>query len=79
MQLSARAALLEQLGNTSATDATGIHYKINFQFDTTAFTVMASSKGRRLPFDPCQIDLPSIPALVAFCYRQWYWRESYPS
>ncbi len=51
-QMSACAALLEQLGNTSATDATGIHYKIKFQYNTTAFTVMASSKGGRLPYDP---------------------------
>ena len=56
-QLSVCAALLEQLGNVSATDATGIHYKIKFQYDTTAFTVMASSKGGCLPFDPRQIDL----------------------
>jgi hypothetical protein len=28
--------------------------------------VMASSKSGCLPFDPHQIDLPSIPALVAF-------------
>jgi hypothetical protein len=27
---------------------------------------MASSKGGCLPFDPCLLDLPSIPALVAF-------------
>jgi hypothetical protein len=47
-------------------EATGIHYKIEFHYDTTAFTVMASSKGGCLPFDPRQIDLPSIPALVAF-------------
>jgi hypothetical protein len=66
MQLSACAALLEQLGNTSATDAMGLHYKIKFQHDTTAFTVMASSMGGHLPFDPHQIDLPLIPALVAF-------------
>jgi hypothetical protein len=65
-QLSACAALLEQLVYTSATDATGIHYEIKFQYNTTAFTVMASSKGGCLPFDPRQIDLPSIPALVAF-------------
>ncbi len=32
----------------------------------SAFTVMASSKGGRPPFDPRRIDLPSIPALVAF-------------
>ena len=30
--------------------------------------VMASSKGGCLLFDPQQIDLPSIPALVAFYY-----------
>jgi hypothetical protein len=68
MQLSACAALLERLGNTSATDITSIHYKIEFQYNTTAFMVMASSKGGRLPFDPHQIDLPLIPALVAFYY-----------
>jgi hypothetical protein len=44
-QLSAYAALLEQLGCTSATDATGIQYEIEFLYDTTAFMVMASSKG----------------------------------
>jgi hypothetical protein len=66
MQLSVCAALLEQLGRTSATDATGIHYEIEFQYNTTAFTVMASSKGGYLPYDPHRIDLPSIPALVAF-------------
>ncbi len=32
----------------------------------SAFTVTASSKGGRPPFDPRRIDLPSIPALVAF-------------
>jgi hypothetical protein len=52
MQLSVCAALLERLGNTSAKDAMGIHYEIKFQNDTTAFMVMASSKGGRLPFDP---------------------------
>ncbi len=51
-QLSVNAALLEQLGITSAMDATGMHYKIEFQYNTTAFMVMASSKGGRLPFDP---------------------------
>jgi hypothetical protein len=66
MQPSVCAALLKQLGRTSATDATGEQYKIEFQYDTTAFTVMASSKGGCLPFDPHRIDLPSIPALVAF-------------
>ncbi len=40
------------LGNTSTTDATGTQYKIEFQYDTTALTVMAFSKGGRLPFDP---------------------------
>jgi hypothetical protein len=53
VQLSACAALLERLGHTSAMDATGTHYEIEFQYDTTAFTVMASSKGGPLPFDPC--------------------------
>ncbi len=65
-QLSACAALLERLGNTRALDAMGLQYKIEFQYDTIAFMVMASSKGGHLPFDPHQIDLPSIPALVAF-------------
>ncbi len=65
-QLSACAALLECLGNTRATDAMGLQYKIKFQYNTTAFMVMDSSKGGCLPFDPCQIDLPLIPALVAF-------------
>jgi hypothetical protein len=65
MQHSACAALLERLGNTRAMDAMGTQYKIEFQYDTTAFTVRASSKGGRLCFDPHQIDLPSIPALVA--------------
>jgi hypothetical protein len=64
-QLSACASLLERLGNTRATDATGLQYKIEFQYNTTAFTVMASSKGGHLPFDPSRINLPSIPALVA--------------
>jgi hypothetical protein len=52
-QHSARAALLERLGNTRTKDATGAQNKIKFQYDTTAFMVMASSKGGRLPFDPC--------------------------
>ncbi len=65
MQHSACTALLERLGYTRATDATGTQYKIEFQYNTTVFTVMASSKGGRLPFDPHQIDLPSIPMLVA--------------
>jgi hypothetical protein len=52
-QLSACAVLLERLGNTSATDAMSIQHKIKFHYDTTAFTVMASSKGGCLPFDPC--------------------------
>ncbi len=50
-QLSACAALLERLGNTSAMDTMGIQYMIKFQYTTTAFMVMASSKGRHLPFD----------------------------
>jgi hypothetical protein len=66
MQHSACTALLERLGDTRATDSTGTQYKIKFQYDTTAFTVMASSKVGCLPFDTCQIDLPSIPVLVAF-------------
>ncbi len=51
-QSSACAALLKQLGRTSATDAMGEQYEIEFQYDTTAFTVMDSSKGECLPFDP---------------------------
>jgi hypothetical protein len=46
MQASACAALLEHLGHTSK------QCKIEFQYNTTAFTVMASSKGGHLPFDP---------------------------
>jgi hypothetical protein len=65
MQSSVWAALLKQLGCTSATDNTSEQYKIEFQYNTTALMAMASSKGGRLPFDPCQIDLPSILALVA--------------
>jgi hypothetical protein len=34
----------------------------------SAFTVTASSKGGRPPFDTRRIDLPSIPALVALYY-----------
>jgi hypothetical protein len=49
---SACAALFEHLGHTSTTDATGEQYEIEFQYDTTAFMVMASSKSGRLPFDP---------------------------
>jgi hypothetical protein len=52
MQSSVCATLLKQLGHTRATDATGEQYKIEFQYDTTAFAVMASSKGGHLPFDP---------------------------
>jgi hypothetical protein len=52
MQMSACAALLERLCHTSAMEATGIQCKIEFQYNTTAFTVMASSKGGHLPFDP---------------------------
>jgi hypothetical protein len=51
-QHSACAALLECLGNTITTDATGAQNKIKFQYNTAAFMVMASSKGGRLPFDP---------------------------
>jgi hypothetical protein len=53
MQHSACAALLERLGNMKATNTTGTQYKIEFQYDTTLFTVMASSKGGCLSFDPC--------------------------
>ncbi len=63
-QLSVCAALLERLGNTRAMDTMGPQYKIKFQYDTSVFTVMASSG--HLPFDPHQVDLPSIPTLVAF-------------
>jgi hypothetical protein len=66
MQHSACAALLERLGNTSAMDATGTQYKIEFQVDTTVFRAMASSKDGCLPFDLRQIGLPAMPALVAF-------------
>jgi hypothetical protein len=65
-QHSACAALLECLGNTRTTDAMGTQYKIEFQYNTTAFTVTASSKGGCHPFDPHRINLPSIPVLVAF-------------
>jgi hypothetical protein len=66
MQYPACAALLEHPSNTRATDAMGTQYKIKFQYNTTAFTVAAFSKGERLPVDPRWIDLPSILALVAF-------------
>ncbi len=52
-QHSVCAALLERLGNMRATDVTGTQYKIEFQYNTTAFVVAASSKGGCLPFDPC--------------------------
>ncbi len=60
------AALKERLSSTRVTDEAGEQYDIVLQYGNTAFTVMASSKGGRLPFDPRWIDLPSIPALVAF-------------
>ncbi len=66
MQHSACAALLECLSKTRATHATGTQYKIKFQYNTTAFMVTASSKGGCHLFDPCRINLLSIPALVAF-------------
>jgi hypothetical protein len=47
-------------------DTMGINYEIEFQYNTTEFAVMASSKGGHLPFDSHQIDLLPIPALVAF-------------
>ena len=52
-QHSACTALLERLGNMRAMDTMGTQYKIEFQYNTTAFTVIVSSKGGRLPFDPC--------------------------
>jgi hypothetical protein len=58
--------LQERLSTTRVTNDTGNQYDVVFQYANTAFTVTASSKGGRLPFDPRQIDLPSIPVLVAF-------------
>jgi hypothetical protein len=63
---SVRAALQERLGSTRVTDEAGEQYNIVLQYGNTAFTVTASSKGGRLSFGPRRIDLPSIPALVAF-------------
>ena len=63
---SVRAALQEHLGSTRVTDEAGEQYDIVLQYGNTAFTVTASSKGGRLSFGPRRIDLPSIPALVAF-------------
>ena len=63
---SACAALQECLSTTRVTNDTNDQYNVVFQYTNTAFTVTASSKGGRLPFDPQRIDLPSIPALVAF-------------
>ncbi len=60
------AALQEHLSSTRVTDEAEEQYDIVLQYGNTAFTVMASSKGGRLPFDLQRIDLPSIPALVAF-------------
>jgi hypothetical protein len=60
------AALQERLSSTRVTDEAGEQYDIVLQYDNTAFTVTASSKGGRLPFDLRRIDLPSIPVLVAF-------------
>jgi hypothetical protein len=60
------AALQERRSSTRVTDEAGEQYDIVLQYGNTAFTVTASSKGGHLPFDPRRIDLPSIPALVAF-------------
>jgi hypothetical protein len=60
------AALQEHLRFTRVTDEAGEQYDIVLQYGNTAFTVTAYSKGGRLSFDPQRIDLPSIPALVAF-------------
>jgi hypothetical protein len=60
------AALQEHRSSTKVTNEAGEQYDIVLQYGNTAFTVTASSKGGRLPFDPQRIDLPSIPALVAF-------------
>jgi hypothetical protein len=65
---SACAALQECLSTTRVTDNSRDQYNIVFQYSNTAFTMTASFKGGRLPFDPQWIDLPSIPALVAFYY-----------
>jgi hypothetical protein len=63
---SACAALQNRISATTTIDEAGEQYDIVMQYGNTVFTVMASSKAGRLPFDPRQIDLPSIPALVAF-------------
>jgi hypothetical protein len=60
------AALQERLSSTRVTNEAGEQYNIVLQYRNTAFTVTASSTGGHLPFDPQWIDLPSIPALVAF-------------
>ncbi len=44
MQHSLCAALLERLGITRTTDATGTQYKIEFQYNTTAFTVTIAQR-----------------------------------
>jgi len=68
MPPSACAALQNRFSSTTATNEAGEQYKIVMQYGNRAFTVTASSKGKggRLAFDPRWIDLPSIPALVAF-------------
>jgi hypothetical protein len=63
---SACAVLQERLSTTRVTNDAGSQYNVVFQYTNTAFTVTASSKGGRLPFDPRWIDLTPIPALVAF-------------
>jgi hypothetical protein len=66
MLSSVCAALQEHLSSTRVTNEAGEQYNIVLQYGNTAFTVTASSKGGRLPFDPRRIDLPSIPPLVTF-------------
>ncbi len=63
---SACAVIQEHPSTTRVTNDTGNQYNVVFQHINTAFTVTASSKGGCLPFDLQRIDLPSIPALVAF-------------
>ncbi len=46
------AALQEHLSSTRVTNEAGEQYNIVLQYGNTAFTVTASSKGGRLPFDP---------------------------
>jgi hypothetical protein len=48
---SACAGLQERLSTTMVTNDTGDQYDVVLQHINTAFTVTASSKGGRLPFD----------------------------